>query len=56
MSGHKDRGTHNHTADEPEANEPSKNERTASGSDATTRYRCLLHRRSASLNLETAFK
>ena len=56
MSGHKDRGTHNHTADEPVANEPSKNERTASGSDATTRYRRLLHRRSASLDLETAFK
>ena len=56
MSGHKDHGTDNHTADEPVANEPSKKERTASGSDATTRYRCLLHRRSASLDLETAFK
>ena len=56
MSGHKDHRTDNHTADEPVANEPSKNERTASGSDTTTRYRCLLHRRSASLDLETAFK
>ena len=56
MSSHKDRGTDNHTADEPVANEPSKNQCTASGSDATTRYRCLLHRRSASLDLETAFK
>ena len=55
MSGHTDRGTPNHTADKPVANELSKNEHTASGSDATTRYRRLLHRRLASLDLETAF-
>ena len=56
MSGHRDHGTDNNMADEPVVNEPSKKELTASGSDATTRYRRLLHRRSASLDLETAFK
>ena len=56
MSGHRDRGTDNHMADEPIANEPSKKECTASGSNTTTRYKCLLHRQSASLDLETAFK
>ena len=56
MSSHRDHGTDNQTADESIANEPSRTECTVSGKDTTTRYRRLLHRRSASLDLETAFK
>ena len=50
-----DHGKDNLTDDEQGANKLSRQERTVSGS-AITRYRRLLHKRCASLDLETAFK
>ena len=51
----RDCGKDNPMADGQEANKPSGQEHTVSGS-TITRYRRLLHRHCASLDLETAFK
>ena len=50
-----DHGKDNPMAERPEANKPLEQEHTISGS-TVTRYRRLLHRCCASLDLETAFK
>ena len=49
-------GMDSHTGGKQEVREPSKRKRTESGKDITTRYKRLMHRCSASLDLEAAFK